>query len=70
MFESEVLNYTAATSNATNKVTAVPSNETDVVTVRVNGEVIENGTAATWREGVNDVEITVNNTVYTVEVTK
>lgn len=70
MFEHEVLNYTATTTNATNKINAVPNSETDVITVKVNGEEIANGTAATWREGENLVEITVNNTVYTVTVNK
>lgn len=70
MFESETLNYEVSTSNGTNKVTATPENETDTVTILVNGEEIENGTSATWRTGANVVEIIVNNTTYTVNVNK
>ena len=66
--------YTAATTNATNKVTATPADENATVTI-TNGETeIENGSSATWEAGENVLTITVENggltEVYTVTVTK
>lgn len=55
-------------------MTATPEDENATVTI-LNGETpVENGTAATWTEGANTVNITVKNgeaqNVYTVTVTK
>lgn len=68
--------YTANTSNATNKVTAVPEAANSTVAITVNGTAIENGTAATWADGENTVLVKVtaadnsSETDYTVTVTK
>ena len=63
-----------STSNDTNKITAVPKDEDATVTIEVNGEEIDNGSAATWEDGENTVEITVEDGdltgTYTVTVTK
>ena len=51
--------YAAATSNATNKITAVATDAGDTVTI-MNGETeIQSGPSATWAEGENTVTITV-----------
>lgn len=72
-FDPAVTEYTAATTNATNTVSVVPTTGATAV-VKVNGSKIANGTAATWEAGENTVSITVNNgdnrKVYTVAVTK
>lgn len=68
--------YTAATTNATNIVTAVPSDAGASIAITVNDVSIQNGTAATWTEGSNTVEVTVTaadgetELTYTVTVTK
>lgn len=65
--------YTATTSNATNKITATPTDETAEVEILVGETEVENGESATWDEGENVVTITVtgttDETVYTVTVT-
>lgn len=65
--------YTATTSNATNKVTATPTDDTAEVTIMLGDTEIDNGGSATWAEGENVLEITVSGggeeTVYTVTVT-
>lgn len=73
-FDSDVTEYTANTTNATNTITATPEDEDATVTI-LNGETaVNNGSAATWVEGANTVTITVENgtaqEVYTVTVTK
>lgn len=75
-FSSTVLEYTAATSNATNKITATATDSGDTVTI-LNGETpVTSGESATWSEGENEVTITVadrddptSTTVYEVTVT-
>lgn len=69
--------YTAATSNATNKVTATAADETAVVTIELDGTEIENGSSPSWAAGENELTITVTDgedatltKVYTVTVTK
>ena len=73
-FDSEVEAYTAATSNASNKVTATPTDDDATVEILVGETEIENGSNASWEEGENTLTITVTNgtseTVYTVTVTK
>lgn len=79
-FDSEVLEYTVTTSNATNKVTATTDDPSAaIVIVLVNSEEAEgvavtNGTAVTWASGENILTITVTDgaseTVYEVTVTK
>ena len=65
--------YAATTTNATNKVTATPADETATVTILVGDTEIENGSSATWAPGENTVTITVTDgtvsKVYTVTVT-
>lgn len=67
--------YSAATTNATNKVTAVATDEDATIAITVNDDPLENGSSATWEDGENTVEITVSkegatSTTYTVTVTK
>lgn len=73
-FDPEVLNYTATTTNDTNKITATPADEEAEVVITVNGAEVDNESPATWVVGENVVVITVTNgdaeTVYTVIVTK
>ena len=68
-----MLEYTATTTNATNKVTATPTDDTAEVTIMLGETEIENGESATWEEGENELVITVtgttDSTVYTVTVT-
>ena len=73
-FDPDTTEYTATTTNATNTVTATPEDENATVTI-LNGETpVENGTAATWAEGANNLTVTVKNgsvqLVYSVTVTK
>ena len=69
-----MLEYTATTENATNKITATPTDPTAEVEILVGETEIENGESATWAEGENVVTVTVSgngaeDTVYTVTVT-
>lgn len=72
-FASDTLEYTATTTNATNKVTATPTDDTAEVEILLGETEIENGSSATWSEGENVLTITVtgtsDSTVYTVTVT-
>jgi hypothetical protein len=72
-FASDTLEYTATTTNATNKVTATPTDDTAEVEILLGETEIENGSSATWAEGENVLTITVtgttDSTVYTVTVT-
>ncbi|MBP5270257.1 MAG: hypothetical protein ILO42_04785 [Clostridia bacterium] len=67
------MEYTATTTNATNKVTATPTDDTAEVEILLGETEIENGSSATWSEGENVLTITVtgtsDSTVYTVTVT-
>jgi len=69
-----VTEYTAATSNATNAVTAVAAWVFSTIAITVNDVALVNGASPTWADGENTVEITVTNgnaeTVYAVTVTK
>ncbi len=73
-FSGSVTAYTATTSNASNKVTATPTDDEATVEILLGETEIENGTNATWEAGENTLTITVTNgtseTVYTVTVTK
>lgn len=72
-FASDTLEYTATTTNATNKVTATPTDDTAEVEILLGETEIENGSSATWAEGENVLTITVtgttDSTIYTVTVT-
>lgn len=75
-FSSTVTSYTAATANATNTINAMPSNAAASIKVKVNGTEMDNGTAASWQDGSNTVEVTVTaedgkaSQTYTVTVTR
>ena len=75
-FASATVSYTATTTNATNTITAVPSDAAAALKVTVNDEEIDNGTAATWQTGSNTVKVLVTapdgeaTKTYTVTVTK
>lgn len=66
--------YSAATTNATNVITASAAKPGAVIAITVNGSPHQNGTAATWNAGENTVVITVTygttQMVYTAVVTK
>jgi hypothetical protein len=73
-FNKSVMVYTAETSDASNKITAVAKDGEATIAIKVNDADHENGTAATWEEDENTVEITVTSgtesETYTVTVTK
>jgi len=73
-FNKSVMVYTAETSDATNKITAVAKDGEATIAIKVNDADHTNGTAATWDAGENTVEITVTSgtesETYTVTVTK
>ena len=73
-FNKSVFNYTAATSNATNIITAMPMDGEAEVSIDVDETPVTNGAAATWAEGANTVTIGVSvggeTETYTVVVTK
>ncbi len=79
-FDSEILEYTVTTSDATNKVTAKTDDPSAVIEIVLTnseeeeGAAVANGTSVTWASGENTLTITVTDgvsvTVYTVTVTK
>lgn len=74
VFTKDTKSYTATTANATNTVTAVPSDASSDIIVKVNDIEISNGSAATWKDGENTVTIEITNgtgkDTYTVTLTK
>ena len=73
-FSADVVEYTAGTTNAKDKVTAT-ADESLTISIELNGVSMDNGDDATWDAGENTLEITVTNSasaskVYTVTVTK
>ena len=65
----------AETTNATNKVTATPTDESATVVIVLGEDAsVANGESATWEDGENTLTITVTNGAatksYTVTVTK
>lgn len=66
--------YTAATTNASNKVTATPADASATVKIMLGGTEVANGSNATWEDGENELTITVTaggiTKTYTVTVTK
>lgn len=70
--------YSATTTNASNKVTATPADETATVGIKKGNTTVENGGNASWSSGANTLTVTVTdgtypNTVqkvYTVTVTR
>lgn len=73
-FDADVTEYTAATSNATNTITATLNDNTADAVITVNGDSLTNGGFASWETGENTVNITVtkgtSSKKYTVIVTK
>lgn len=75
-FAADTVSYTAATTNATNTITAVPADAGAEIEVLVNNAKIDNGSAATWQTGSNTVKVNVtaadgtSKKTYTVTVTK
>lgn len=72
-FDPDTLTYTAATENATNKITATAEDENATVVIESDDATIASDGTATWETGDNVVTITVTNgdveQVYTVTVT-
>ena len=75
-FASDTNTYTATTTAATNKITAVPAHAGADIEITVGDDIVPNGTAATWQSGANTVTIKVTaedgttTGTYTVTVTK
>lgn len=73
-FDRDVTEYSASTTNASNKITATPDDVSAGVKITVGDVEIESGSAVTWAEGENIVTIVVTNggnaKTYTVTVTK
>ena len=69
-----MLEYTATTANASNKVTATPTDPAATISILVGETEVENGSSASWEVGENTLTITVSggapDTVYTVTVTR
>lgn len=67
--------YAATTTNASNKVTATPTDEEATVKVLLGETEIENKSSPSWEAGENVVTVTVSkdgaeSRTYTVTVTK
>ena len=74
-FNQSVFGYTAETTNGSDIIVATPVDSEATVAIDLNdGTAVANGSAATWEDGENTLEITVTNgtasRVYTVTVTK
>ena len=75
-FASATVSYTAATTNASNTITATPSDAGATIEITVGDKSVDNGSAATWATGANTVTVKVTaadgttTKTYTVTVTK
>lgn len=73
-FNKSVHVYTAATSNATNTITAIPMDGEADIDIDVGGTPVANGAAATWATGENVVTVVTTiggeTETYTITVTK
>lgn len=73
-FNKSIMYYEAATTDATNTITAVAMNGEADIDIDLDGTPVANGAAATWGAGENEVTITVTSgsetETYTVVVTK
>ena len=69
-----MVEYTAATTNASNKVTATATDSGATISITVGETEVANGGNASWSEGENTLTITVSeygdSTEYTVTVTR
>lgn len=75
-FSASTDTYTASTSDASNVVSAIPTDAHAEVTVKLGTKVVENGSAVKWASGSNTLTATVTaedgttTKTYTVTVTK
>jgi hypothetical protein len=73
-FSPDTETYTASTTNSSNQITATPESADATVIIELNGKPLNNGAAAVWADGENEVAITVSvgdaNRVYIFTVTK
>lgn len=73
-FDAGTVTYTAATTNTSDTVIAIPANDNAKVVMKLGADTVKNGTAIKWAAGENTLTVTVTNgaatKVYTVTVTK
>lgn len=75
-FAASTATYTAATTNATDVVTAYPSDINATVQLTLGAKIIENGSAVKWTDGTNTLKVNVaaedgtTKKAYTITVTK
>lgn len=73
-FDADTTSYAAATTNATNTVTATAADSGAAIVITNGSTPVANGSAATWETGENTLKIVVANgaatMTYTVKVTK
>ena len=73
-FDAGTVSYTAATTNTSDTVIAIPANDNAQVVMKLGTDTVKNGTAIKWAAGANTLTVTVKNgaatKVYTVTVTK
>ena len=73
-FDPDTISYTAATTTATSKITAVAEYADATIEIKNGTTVIENGSNASWSAGENTLTVKVTNDsvdkTYTVTVTK
>lgn len=73
-FNRNTLNYTAATTAATNAVTAVAKDGDATIVIKNGSTTVTNGSSASWSAGANTLTVKVTNgsneQTYTVTVTK
>lgn len=73
-FAADKTEYTAATTNATNTITAAAQDGSASIEIKVGSTEVTNGGSATWASGSNTVTVKVTNgsavKIYTVTVTK
>ena len=73
-FDAGTVTYTAATTNTSDTVIAIPANDNAQVVMKLGADTVKNGTAIKWASGANTLTVTVKNgaatKVYTVTVTK
>ena len=73
-FDAGTVTYTAATTNTSDTVIAIPANDSAQVVMKLGADTVKNGTAIKWASGANTLTVTVKNgaatKVYTVTVTK
>ena len=73
-FDSAKTSYTATTTNATNKVTAVAENVDAEIEIKNGSTTVSNGSSASWSVGANTLTVKVTSGMltktYTVTVTR